>query len=61
MNKQLQLAEAQQAKHELLMGKKVVSITRDGKKVDFQQTNIAELDRYIQQLSGHRRAMRFSL
>ncbi len=59
MNTALKLIEAEQAKHELLTGKKVVSITRDGKKVDFQQTDLAALDRYIQSLKGQRRAIRF--
>lgn len=60
LNSQL-LAEAQAAKHKLLTGQKAVSIGRGDKTVTFQQTNIAELDRYIQQLSGSRKALRVSL
>lgn len=60
LNSQL-LAEAQAAKHQLLTGKQAVSIGRGDKTVTFQQTNIAELDRYIQQLSGSRKALRVGL
>jgi len=59
-NSQL-LAQAQAAKHALLTGTKVVSVTRGDKNVQFQQTNMAELERYIQQLSGGRSAIRINL
>lgn len=52
MNNQAKLEEARRALHELTLGKQVTSITRDGKRVDFQQTNIQELRNYISQLEA---------
>lgn len=52
MENENRLAEAEQALHDLTLGNKVVSITRDGKRVDFQQSTIQELRNYISQLEA---------
>ena len=44
------LNEARKALHELMLGKKVVSISKDGRQVQFNQANIADLRRYIQDI-----------
>jgi len=50
MTTQEQLNEARIALHQLLTGQAMVSITRDGKKVDFSPANRGDLERYIAQL-----------
>lgn len=50
MSTQDQLTEARQALHRLLTGTQTVSIQRDGKRVEFAQTNRSDLERYINQL-----------
>ena len=52
MSTQDQLTEARQALHRLLTGTQTVSIQRDGKKVEFAQTNRSDLERYISQLEA---------
>lgn len=58
---QAQLDEAKAAKHKLLMGQSVARITRDGKTVEYTQANLADLNAYINQLSGSRRAIGIKL
>ncbi len=55
------LKEAEAARHELAMGTRAVKITRDGKQVEFQQSSMGELDRYITKLKGSRSAIRLPL
>ena len=65
MATQQQLDEARSAYHALLTGKAVVSIQKNGRKVDYTPANRAELQRYISQLESElsyqqrRRAFRF--
>lgn len=47
-----QLTEARTALHQLLTGQAMVSITRDGKKIDFSPANRGDLERYIDQLEA---------
>lgn len=47
-----QLNEARQALHQLLTGQAMVSIQRDGKRVDFTPANRRDLENYINQLEG---------
>ena len=44
------LTEARQALHELLTGRRVVSISKGGRQVQFSQANIQELRRYIDEI-----------
>lgn len=50
MYTQEMLNEARKALHELLLGKKAVSISKDGRQVQFNQTSIADLRRYINEI-----------
>jgi predicted house-cleaning NTP pyrophosphatase (Maf/HAM1 superfamily) len=50
MSTQDQLTEARAALHRLITGTSTVSIQRDGKRVEFAQTNRSDLERYIDQL-----------
>ena len=50
MASQDQLTEARAALHRLVTGTHTVSIQRDGKRVEFAQTNRSDLERYINQL-----------
>jgi len=51
MATETQLIEAQNAYHKLLTGRAVVSIQRDGQKVDFAQADKAQLKQYIDDLT----------
>ena len=65
----VRINEAETALHELMLGKKVVSVTTEGLgKTDFNQTNIPHLQTYIanlknqlNKLNGVRRRGTFSL
>ncbi|ENT2068148.1 gpW family head-tail joining protein [Salmonella enterica] len=46
------LAEARQALHELLLGKRVVSISKNGRQVQFTQINIVDLRNYIAEIES---------
>lgn len=50
MYTQEMLNEARKALHGLLLGKKAVSISKDGRQVQFNQTTIADLRRYINEI-----------
>ena len=47
------LNEAQTALHELITGKKAVSIERNGRKVTFTQSTIHDLKLYIQEIQSY--------
>jgi len=47
-----QLAEAEAALHQLRIGQHIVSISKGGRTVQFQQTNKQELIDYIDELKG---------
>ncbi len=61
MTRDEQLQEAQAARHRILTGKGVASVTRGGKRVEFTQATIPELNRYINSLGGSRQAIRIGL
>lgn len=44
------LTEARRALHDLLLGKSVVSVTKDGRQVQFNQANMADLRSYINEI-----------
>lgn len=44
------IEEAEDALHELSLGKRVVSISRNGKSLSFSQTNRVDLELYIARL-----------
>ncbi|MGF7152625.1 gpW family head-tail joining protein [Novosphingobium gossypii] len=46
------LAEAEEARHALAMGTRVVEVWRDGKRLKFSEANKGDLDGYITDLSG---------
>ncbi|WP_430624419.1 gpW family head-tail joining protein, partial [Salmonella enterica] len=46
------LTEARQALHELLLGKRVVSVSKNGRQVQFTQINIADLRNYIAEIES---------
>lgn len=52
MSTQQQLKEARAALHCLLIGESMVSLQRDGKRVEFAQANRSDLERYIAHLEG---------
>lgn len=45
-----QLEEARNALHQLIVGKKAVRITKDGRSVEYTPTNRSDLEQYISQL-----------
>ncbi len=47
------LIEARKALHDLLLGKSVVSVTKDGRQVQFNQASIADLRAYIGEIEIH--------
>jgi hypothetical protein len=53
------ISEAKSALHELVLGRRTATISRNGKSVTYTQTNRVDLERYIAQLklskSGARR------
>lgn len=59
MTLQQRIEEAENALHELSLGKRVVKISRNGKSLEFNQANVSDLRRYItemkNQLGGTRR------
>jgi len=52
MATQQQLAEAQQALHKVIVGKGVVSIQKDGRKVEYSPANQEKLQAYVKQLES---------
>ena len=47
-----QLQEAQDALHKLAMGKQVVSVMYDGRRIEFQPTDINRLESHIAKLQA---------
>ncbi|UIN02456.1 gpW family protein [Yersinia ruckeri] len=47
---QMMLSEARQALHELMLGRRVVSISKNGRQVQFSQMDIKALRRYIDEM-----------
>lgn len=52
MYTQEMLDEAKKALHQLLLGKHVVSVTKNGRQVQFNQASIAELRFYIGEIEA---------
>lgn len=52
MSTQQQLTEARSALHRLIIGESMVSLQRDGKRVEFAQANRGDLERYIAHLES---------
>lgn len=44
------LSDAHRALHELMLGRAAVSVTKDGRQVQYSQANINELRRYIDEM-----------
>ncbi len=68
MATQQQLTEARAARHALVTGRKVATVTMNGRTVQYTETNLADLEAYIQRLeselgitTNRRRAFRVSL
>jgi hypothetical protein len=61
------LCEAKKALHELMMGKRAVTIQKDGRRVEYTAVSAADLKKYIKELedelgiSGRRPPARFHL
>jgi len=45
-----ELDAARDALHDLMMGKRVATVQKDGRKVEFTATSVAELKKYIAEL-----------
>ncbi|GDX06649.1 phage head-tail joining protein [Buttiauxella sp. A111] len=62
-----ELDEARQALHQLMVGKRVVSIQKDGRRLEYTSVNVIDLKKYIKELedalglSGRRPPARFFL
>jgi hypothetical protein len=52
MTTQIRLQEAQDALHQLVIGKKAVKIQKDGRSVEFTPATRSELELYIRQLQS---------
>ena len=52
MSLQTRLDEARSAYHKLQTGTMAVSIMKDGRRIDFNRTNIHQLKNYIDELEG---------
>ncbi|MGL5370800.1 MAG: phage head-tail joining protein [Plesiomonas shigelloides] len=50
MATQSDLDAARKALHDLVTGKRVVSVQKDGRKVEFSAINVSELKQYITEL-----------
>ncbi len=66
MTLQERIAEAEQALHQLQIGKAVAKISRGGKTVEFTQANVSQLQTYLNQMKAEqagsrRRPMRVCL
>ncbi|HCT9390115.1 TPA: gpW family protein [Enterobacter hormaechei] len=61
------LDEAKRALHDLMTGKRAVTIQKDGRRVEYSSVNVNDLKRYIKELedklglSGRRSPVRFFL
>ena len=51
-----ELREAQQALHDLMMGKRVATVQKDGRRVEFTVTSVGDLKKYIAELEESLRA-----
>lgn len=67
MATRVELDEARRALHELMTGKRAVTVQKDGRRVEFSVVNVSDLKKYIKELedelglSGRRPPVRFYL
>ena len=67
MATRIDLDEARRALHELMIGKRAVTIQKDGRRVEYTAVNVSDLKKYIKDLedelglSGRRPPARFCL
>lgn len=47
-----ELAEARAALHDLMMGKRVATVQKDGRRVEFTATSVSDLKRYISEMES---------
>lgn len=52
MATQTQLDQARNARHQIITGTKAVKVQKDGRSVEYNQANLYQLERYIQQLEA---------
>lgn len=48
----IELSEARTALHDLMIGKRVVTVQKDGRRVEFTAASVSELKKYIAQLEA---------
>ena len=46
------IAEAEDARHRLSLGESVVEVWRDGRRVQYSEVSLPQLDAYIERLKG---------
>ncbi|HGG5994103.1 TPA: phage head-tail joining protein [Salmonella enterica subsp. diarizonae serovar 61:r:z53] len=47
-----ELVEAHAALHDLMMGKRVATVQKDGRRVEFTATSVSDLKRYIAEMEA---------
>lgn len=52
MTMMIELREAREALHNLMIGKRVVTVQKDGRRVEFTAASVNELKKYIAQLEA---------
>ncbi len=50
MTRQEELAAARAALHDLMTGKRVATVQKDGRRVEFTATSVSDLKKYIAEL-----------
>ena len=58
MTLQERIAEAEQALHQLQIGKAVAKISRGGKTLEFTQANVSQLQTYLNQMKAEQAGQR---
>ncbi|BBU84597.1 lambda prophage-derived head-to-tail joining protein W [Escherichia coli] len=51
MTRQEELAAARAALHDLMTGKRVATVQKDGRRVEFTATSVSDLKKYIAELA----------
>ena len=52
MTRQEELAAARAALHDLMTGKRVATVQKDGRRVEFTATSVSDLKKYIAELEA---------
>ena len=55
MTRQEELAAARAALHDLMTGKRVATVQKDGRRVEFTATSVSDLKKYIAELEVNNR------